>query len=136
MPGSIARLFLGAGIALMLTGAQAADDIVWPTYAQIQHTGDAGLSCSQLRDVIAHVKSDIAMLNKAHDRTEALVRNQFAYDSSHGTDDYNRFRLGTAGDGEQDYLEAREQIGVSHGVAVRRLYYLNELEKTCKTVAP
>ncbi|HEY5347331.1 MAG TPA: hypothetical protein VIJ72_03990 [Rhizomicrobium sp.] len=136
-----ARLFLGMAVILLAGAAHAADsdsDIVWPTYSQVTFSTDAALSCSQLRDRIQHVTDDIAMLTKARQRVEDIIQSQITFSRSHGTvSREGTFQPETSdGSSEKGYVQAHSEIGTSHGIAVKRLDYLNLLEKTCKNTAP
>ena len=57
--------------------AVSQSDIVWPTYDQAQRNTDAFLNCTQLQNQIAHVGSDITLLNKAQLRVEDVLHSAF-----------------------------------------------------------
>src|SRR5471030_1537619 len=63
-------------------------DIVWPTYDQAERNTDAFLNCAQIQGQIAHVSSDITLLNKAQARVEDVLHSAFdmeRYGGSTGT---------------------------------------------------
>ena len=113
--------------------AVSQSDIVWPTYDQAQRNTDAFLDCSQLQSQIAHVRSDITLLNKAQVRIEDVLRSAFDMERYGGSNGPGGQRI-SAGivEGKESYAAARQQIVASLRVAVARRDYLKSLEPDCR----
>jgi hypothetical protein len=130
------RFAVGLGaLALLCAPLAAEDDIIWPTYSQVVHTGDSTLTCSQLRAAIDHVSSDIAMLDKARDRVQDTMKTGFDLDRYRSTTQQGRATFIGNGGGEEIYPKAREEIVASKKVARDRRNHLRNLLLFC-TDAP
>jgi hypothetical protein len=129
-----AGLTLVALLLPRIAAAQSQSDIVWPTYSQAEHSGDAALTCGQLQGEIAHVSSDISLMHKAQTRVQDVLRSAFdleRYGGSNGPGG-QRISAGTVG-GKESYAAARGEIVASLQVAMARREHLKSLEPACKT---
>lgn len=127
--------FTAAGLLAVAPAAQAESrsDIVWPTYDRIERLSDRGLNCTALVDEIAHVGSDIRLLNTARSRVEDVLHSAFdmeRYGGSNGPGG-TRLHVGSV-NGKEAYPKAREKIVASLKVAQSRRDYLKSLEPGCK----
>lgn len=113
--------------------AQSQSDIVWPTYDQVERSSDPGLACPALRSEIAHVASDIALLQRAQTRVEDILRSAFDMERYGGSNAPGGQRVsGGPVFGKEAYPKAREEIVASLRVAQRRRDHLKSLEPGCK----
>jgi hypothetical protein len=121
-----------AGTFALLAAPVSADDIIWPTYAQVSNTHDASLTCPQLHGEIDHVSSDIDMLDKARHRVQESMRTAFDLDRYRTTASQGRALFVGNGGGEERFAKARDEILASKKVAVARKAYLTNLLAICK----
>ena len=126
----VASGVLVCAVALLAAPASA-DDIVWPTYSRVSNTHDASLTCPQLRGEIAHVSSDIDMLDKARRRVQESMRTAFDLDRYRTTASQGRALFVGNGGGEERFAKARDEIVASKKVAVARKAYLTNLLAIC-----
>lgn len=122
-----------AALALTASAGRAHDDgeIVWKTYSMVAYPGDGSLSCSGLAQEIGRIEADIAVMDKANARVQAIIHN--SYDLHHyrkATSNGPATLNGTGGD--PDFSKARDEIVKSRHFAVDRIAYLKQLQPQCK----
>jgi hypothetical protein len=132
------RLRMAGFAAVMATvtapaWAQSQSDIVWPTYDRVERDSDRGLACPALRSEIAHVASDIVLLERAQTRVEDVLRSAFDMERYGGSNGPGGQRVsGAPVTGKEAYPKAREEIVASLRVAQKRRDHLKSLEPDCK----
>jgi hypothetical protein len=108
-------------------------DIVWPTYDQVERNTDAFLNCAQIQGQIAHVSSDITLLNKAQARVEDVLHSAFDMERYGGSTGPGGQRISSgAVNGKENYAAARQQIVASLRMATLRRDHLKSLEPDCR----
>ena len=113
--------------------AVSQSDIVWPTYDQAERNTDAFLNCTQIQGQIAHVSSDITLLNKAQARVEDVLHSAFDMERYGGSTGPGGQRISSgAVNGKENYAAARQQIVASLRVATLRRDHLKSLEPDCR----
>ena len=112
--------------------AVSGSDIVWPTYDQVEKSGDAGLTCPQLAGEIHQVSRDVTLLNRAQTRVEDVLHSAFDMERYGGSDTHGVRVSSGAVDGKGAYADARVQIVKSLDVATARRDHLKSLEPGCR----
>jgi len=113
--------------------AVSQSDIVWPTYDQAERNTDAFLNCTQIQGQIAHVSSDITLLNKAQARVEDVLHSAFDMERYGGSTGPGGQRISSgAVNGKENYAAARQQIVASLRMATLRRDHLKSLEPDCR----
>jgi len=113
--------------------AVSQSDIVWPTYDQAERNTDAFLNCTQIQGQIAHVSSDITLLNKAQARVEDVLHSAFDMERYGGSTGTGGQRISSgAVNGKENYAAARQQIVASLRMATLRRDHLKSLEPDCR----
>lgn len=108
-------------------------DIVWPPYDQAERNTDAFLNCAQIQGQIAHVSSDITLLNKAQARVEDVLHSAFDMERYGGSTGPGGQRVSSgAVNGKENYAAARQQIVASLRMATLRRDHLKSLEPDCR----
>lgn len=126
-------ILMAAVLAATPAMAQSQSDIVWPTYDRVALVSDPLLNCAALKTETAHVASDIATLQRAQDRVEAVLHSAFDMERYGGSNGPGGLRVSSgAVDGKEAYSAAREQILASLKTARSRRDHLKGLEPDCK----